>query len=670
MVRQELKGMTGEIQVMRMTLGKKLVVWGMALVLLPLFVVGSFCVWRMAGTLTRFAEKESVRKVHELTDVTRLILEKELSQVRGLSALDKINKVADKIQKEGVGSAANEIQALNDELFAILKHLGDQYSGAFVTDAGGTAFSGVKADGNHQEYKGLNIAEREYFKKARQDGKVDIAPIVRSKVSKQPVMIVYAPLKSEKGEFLGLFCLTSKVDFLINLIAETKMGDTGYAFMIDDKGNVIAHPKKEFILERNLASEKGLEAIAAEMMSQKEGTRSYLFEGTEKVTSFAPVGIKPWSIAVCQSKKELMSEVDRLMKESLLIGAVLICIAMVSVFFFSRSITRPVQRAVKELTEGFIAVAGAASAISIGSQQLAGGASEQAASIEETSSSLEEMASMTRQNAENAAQANKLMSEAGRVTEQANHSMDSLTSSMTEISRASDEISKIIRTIDEIAFQTNLLALNAAVEAARAGEAGAGFAVVADEVRNLAMRAADAAKSTADLIESTVKKVKEGSDLVAKTNEDFRQVAATVTMSGDLVSEITAASQEQAQGIEQVNKAVAEMDKVVQQNAANAEESASSSEEMHAQTDQMKKIVSDLAALVGGDGNGEKQSPPMRKEQIQETVSPQLPKKLLSSSGKGSGRGNGSALTYSKRGAKEVRPEQVIPFDDESSSDF
>ncbi len=175
---------------------------------------------------------------------------------------------------------------------------------------------------------------------------------------------------------------------------------------------------------------------------------------------------------------------------------------------------------------------------------------------------------------------------------------------MEEISRSSEETSKIIKTIDEIAFQTNLLALNAAVEAARAGEAGSGFAVVAGEVRNLAMRAAEAARNTAGLIENTIKRVKDGSELVIRTNETFNEVQKSAAKVGELVGEIAAASNEQAQGINQVNKAVAEMDKVVQQNAANAEESASTSEEMNSQAEQMKAMVNELASLLGGTGSG------------------------------------------------------------------
>ncbi|MGC8494778.1 MAG: methyl-accepting chemotaxis protein [Syntrophobacteraceae bacterium] len=275
-----------------------------------------------------------------------------------------------------------------------------------------------------------------------------------------------------------------------------------------------------------------------------------------------------------------------------LIGALL-------AFFLTRAIIRPINGIVAGLRDASDQVGGASTQVSSSSQQLAEGASEQAAALEETSSSLEEMASITRQNAQNADQANRLMDEATGMVKGADESMQDLTGSMQEISKASQDIQKIIKTIDEIAFQTNLLALNAAVEAARAGEAGAGFAVVADEVRNLALRAAEAAKSTTDLIDGTIKRIKDGSEVVTRTNEEFSKLATRVMKSGGLVGEITAASREQAQGIEQINKSVAEMDKVVQQNAANAEESASASEELNAQAKQLREMVLELATIVG-----------------------------------------------------------------------
>ena len=287
----------------------------------------------------------------------------------------------------------------------------------------------------------------------------------------------------------------------------------------------------------------------------------------------------------------------------ILVIGILAMLAFVAVALaISRGIIGPIRQAIDGLVEGSVQVAAASEQISAASQALAEGASEQASALEESSSSLEEMASMTRQNADNANMADGLMKKASQEAGQAKASMAELIASMGEIARASEETSKIVKTIDEIAFQTNLLALNAAVEAARAGEAGAGFAVVADEVRRLALRATDAAKNTAGLIDVTVKKVREGVERVTRTNEAFAQVADGTLKGGELIAEIAAASGEQAQGIIQINRAVAEMDRVVQQSASSAEESASASEEMTAQANQMKGYVDDLALLIGGAG--------------------------------------------------------------------
>ncbi len=260
---------------------------------------------------------------------------------------------------------------------------------------------------------------------------------------------------------------------------------------------------------------------------------------------------------------------------------------------------------VGKIRESGTNIASASSEIAQGNSDLSQRTEEQASSLEETASSMEELTSTVKQNADNARQANQLASGAREQAEKGGSVVGNAIDAMSEINTASKKIADIIGVIDEIAFQTNLLALNAAVEAARAGEQGRGFAVVASEVRNLAQRSAGAAKEIKALINDSVEKVEDGSRLVNESGDTLEEIVTAVKKVSDIIAEIAAASQEQSSGIEQVNKAIMQMDEVTQQNAALVEEAAAASESL----DEQAKGLDDLMTFFKVDENEQARAP-------------------------------------------------------------
>jgi len=244
-------------------------------------------------------------------------------------------------------------------------------------------------------------------------------------------------------------------------------------------------------------------------------------------------------------------------------------------------------------------VSTAATLVSSSSQSLAAGASQQAASLEETSASTEEIASITRKNADNALQVAGLMQKSADGAVGVNQSLDRMVVQMNEIGNSSNKIARIIKVIDEIAFQTNILALNAAVEAARAGEAGLGFAVVADEVRNLAQRCAQAARDTAGLIEDSIATSRDGNERLDRMAGKVRAMTENATLVKSLVDEVNAGSQEQARGMEQISRAVMQMEQVTQRTAASAEESASAGTDLTSHASALRTLVHEMREMVG-----------------------------------------------------------------------
>jgi methyl-accepting chemotaxis protein len=427
--------------------------------------------------------------------------------------------------------------------------------------------------------------------------------------NKKVVGMIYAGIAQESATSLRQGIMAAKV------------GTSGYVFVLDSKGRYViskdgARDGEDISQAKDENGNLFIQEICKKALSLKPGDiaeQRYLWKNTgdtkarEKLVRIAYFEPWDWVIGVGSYTDEFFAAKQQVagigQTSNMILGIMLLSglfVAMAVWFVVARGLTHKITRIVEMLSDGADQVASASGQVSAASQSLAEGATEQAAGLEETSSSLEEMSSMTKQNADNAQQANHLAGDARKAAENGTAAVAKMTTAIDDIQKSSNETAKIIKVIDEIAFQTNLLALNAAVEAARAGEAGKGFAVVAEEVRNLAQRSAEAAKNTSSMIEQSVNNSKAGVAISAEVSKVLGEITTGIAKTSDLVNEIAAASQEQAQGVDQINKAVSQMDKVTQQNAAAAEESASASEELNAQAGSMKEVVGELVAIVGG----------------------------------------------------------------------
>ncbi len=328
----------------------------------------------------------------------------------------------------------------------------------------------------------------------------------------------------------------------------------------------------------------------------------------------------------------------------------------------AKSIPRSFMLLIDRLAIGAAQIESASGHIASSSESLASSTTEQAASLEETSASLEEIASMTKNNAENSREAKDLTGAMREVADTGASDMDKMAHAMAAIKESSNNIAKIIKTIDEIAFQTNILALNAAVEAARAGEAGMGFAVVAEEVRNLALRSASAARETAEKIEDSIQKSSAGVQINAKVSLSLADIVSKARQADELVAQISIASNEQSQGIDQINSSVSQMDAMTQNNAAGAEESANVSADLRTQSTQLTQLVQELQTLVGGKSSGAKRSSkiksPLKPKKTQLASSRRVTESKTQSS-----KPANRALT--NKDSKSTAHRDAIPLEDE-----
>ena len=572
------------------TLKFKLIVGGTLIVLIPLVILGILIEFKTSNAMEETARNQMIASAGATAEMVDMALSSELKMTGQVAAGQHVAAATATAIQNGLVDA--DVASLSAALKTVQDKYGD-YDALLVADKDGK----VIADSQGGSYKGNSIAGSTAFQDAA-GGKAAIGDVIKSK-SGNPVLAILAPVVTADGATVGIL---NAYLFLKNLntAVTAKIGETGYGYAADQKGVLVLHPDSTKVLSTNLFELAGMEDIAKGMKARQSGVEKYVFTGIKKMAGYAPVTTGGWTIGITQNQAELYGAARSIRNFILLISFIFIILALSCIFFFTAPLILPIRNAAEQVTGAADIVSFSSTQLSAASQTLAEGVSEQAASLEETSSSLEEIASIAKQTAENSVRAGDMMREAQGAAKKVIECLGGLTASMQAVSASSEQTSRIVKNIDEIAFQTNLLALNAAVEAARAGEAGAGFAVVAEEVRNLALRAAESAQSTSAMIEDTVNKIKQGVDLVQKTNEAFGQLGKYRVGVTDLIDQITAAAKEQAEGVEQVNRAVAEMDRVTQQTTATAEESASTASELSAQAEELTKASVTLQTIVEG----------------------------------------------------------------------
>ncbi len=395
---------------------------------------------------------------------------------------------------------------------------------------------------------------------------------------------------------------------------------SGYFFTFTLDGFCIYHPANSALINTDMSQSKDangflfIQEFNKVAREKGEGYVEYFWnkegEGTQPKISLIKtipgtdlyIGSGIYADNVEKAKTALLGRVweseKKYLAYQLITLAACTIILVVLLGIIAMGIISPLRKIISSLSITTEDISQASKSISSSATSLADGANSQSAAVEETSSSLEEISSMTKVTSENARKANQMAEQSNKIATQGSESINNMTAAMEGIKKSSQEISNVIKIIDEIAFQTNLLALNAAVEAARAGEAGKGFAVVAEEVRNLAMRSAEAAKGTSQMIEASVKNSQNGVTIVTDVSSAFAEVTQSASEVNSLISEISQASVEQSTGLDQINTAMSQIDTVTQSVASSAEESAAAAQQLNQQVENVRDVVNELHSMV------------------------------------------------------------------------
>ncbi|MFZ1987096.1 MAG: methyl-accepting chemotaxis protein [Desulfatitalea sp.] len=622
------------------SISSKLILGGLSSVLIPLIIVGYLSFSKAEKALLQLSMERAKGIAADLARLTANILESEMTKAASMASQKRVRELAESVAANGLEASKDRIEDVFGDLKKQFAKMGSNYQGIFITDANGQIYNGVLESGDR--YQGINLSDRDFFVEAKQTGKTVISDMYLSKATGKPIVNACAPILSDSGKCVGLLGIVIKANYFTDLIPSRKIGETGYGYMINKTGLVLAHPKPENVLNLNLTSVPEMAEINRKMLSGEKGVEAYRFNNTDKIAGFAPVGINGWSIGATQNEVEFQAASVSIRNSTLIVALLASIIVAVAVLLAARKIVQPINAAVaglKDIAQGegdltmrlqvtsqdevgelakwfniFIEklqgiirnIAGGVETLSSSSTELsaiseqmsqaaqntsekcntvATASEEMSTNMNSVAASMEQSATNTQAVATAAEQMSATIGEIAKNSERARCTSDQAAAKaadtsvkVAELGHAAQAIGKVVETITEISEQVNLLALNATIEAARAGEAGKGFAVVANEIKELA-------KQTATASNDIKAKIGDIQGTTAVTIEQIDQITKVIREVNDVVSGIATAVEEQS-------VATAEI-------ATNVNQAAQGIQEVNSNVGQSSTVATEISKDIG-----------------------------------------------------------------------
>ncbi len=596
----------------------KLIVGGILAAMVPLMVVGIFSIVKSSQALSSLARERAQMTAQNLATLADAVLEQEIKLVTKLAHDPLVTDGARSVFEKGVEDSGPQLKALDDFLGIVHKNIGSGYDIFFVTDKNGKAVSDNQA-GAYRE-KGLDISDRDYFATA-QKGQINIGSPVISKVSGKPVVVTAAPIKSASGQFAGIFAAVVKLDDLSQKITETKVGKTGYPFVADKKGIIVAHPNPDFILKLDLSKLKGMESIVSQMTALKTGVEQYHFKGVDKIAGFAPVSLTGWSLCVTQNQEEFMAPVWSIKLIILTVGIIFLVLTVLGVLFFVRGVMAQLggdpgeiatianSIAKGDLTVEFTGdesrITGVYANMKHMTQNLSNMLREITGGVQTLTSSSTELSAISEQMSSNADQTSERSSNVAAAAEEMSTNMNSVAAA-TEQTTAN--IQMIVSAAEEMSSTIGEIASNTAKGSQTTSQAVESAQKVSEKVNELGQAASEISKVTetiSDISEQTnllalnatieaarAGEAGKGFAVVAGEIKDLAQQTAQATDEiGSRIADVQKSTQESVSAIESILAVINEIDTIVTS-------VASAIEEQSATTQEISNNVSQAAAGV------------------------------------------------------------------------